>query len=100
MIFISGPFIGLLGLFFGLLVAAIAITASGITGFFGIIYESLFYSKYIVIGINTFAGIFICIGITASGLLLLIGCIYLAKVLYTLFIRYIKFNLRVITGKK
>jgi len=99
MIFISGPFIGLLGLFFGLLVAAIAITASRIAGFFAIIFKPLF-PQYIYIGINPFAGIFICIGITASGLLLLIGCIYLAKVLYTLFIRYIKFNLRVITGKK
>ena len=100
LIFIMGPFIGILALMFGLFAAAIAITASGITGFFAIIFEFLFYHQYIYIGINPFARIFIRIGITAFGLLFLIGVIYLTKFLYTLFIRYIKFNLKVINGRR
>ena len=50
------------------------------------------------IWLNPVAGIFISIGITTTGLLLVIGDYYLARFFYRIGIRYLKWNISVITG--
>ncbi|MDD1719651.1 MAG: DUF1700 domain-containing protein [Methanoregulaceae archaeon] len=47
---------------------------------------------------NPLAGILFSVGITALGLLLIIGNYYLANFFYRLGIRYLKWNIRVIRG--
>jgi uncharacterized membrane protein len=50
------------------------------------------------IWLSPLAGIFLSVGITAVGLLLVIGDYYLARFFYLLGIRYLKWNIRVISG--
>ena len=46
---------------------------------------------------NPAAGLFLAIGITSTGLLLIIGDYYLARFFYRVGIQYLKWNIRVIT---
>jgi uncharacterized membrane protein len=100
-IFLLGPFIAVIAVILALFTSAIAITAAGITGFFGSMFSPLF-SNYInsSILINPAVGIFTFLGIGAFGGLFFIGDIYLAKYTYRLTVRYLKFNMRVITGRR
>lgn len=100
-IFLLGPFIAVIAVILALFTSAIAVTAAGITGFFGSIFSPLF-SNYInsSILINPAVGIFVFLGIGAFGGLFFIGDIYLAKFTYRLTVRYLKFNMRVITGRR
>jgi uncharacterized membrane protein len=100
-IFLLGPFIAVIAVILALFTSAIAITAAGITGFFGSIFSPLF-SNYInsSILINPAVGIFTFLGIGALGGLFFIGDVYLAKYMYRLTVRYLKFNMRVITGRR
>ena len=86
-------------LLIALFATAVGITAAGITGFFGTIFSPLFPGYFNVI-INPAVGIFGSIGASCFGLLFFIGDVFLAKLLYRLFIRYIRFNISIITGRK
>jgi len=99
LIFILGPFIAIAAIPVALFASAIAITATGITVFFASIFGPLF-PHYFAVLINPAVAIFGSIGFTCFGILVFVGVIYLAKLFYRLFVRYIKFNLRIITGKE
>ena len=99
LIFILGPFVAIAGVLIALFACAIAFTASGITVFFASTFGPLF-PQYVSILINPAVTIFSSIGITCLGMLFFVGDIYLAKLLYRLFLRYIRFNLRIITGRE
>lgn len=99
LIFILGPFIAIAAVLISLFATAIGITASGITVFITSIFGP-FFPQYFTGLINPAVAIFGSIGLTCFGILFFIGDIYLAKLLYRLFVRYIKFNLRIITGKE
>ena len=99
LIFVLGPFIGVLGILAGLFAAAIGITAGGITGLLGTIFSPLF-PEYFNLIVNPAVGIFASIGATSFGILFFIGDIYLTRGFFRLFIKYIKFNARIVTGKE
>ena len=99
LIFILGPFIGIIGVLAGLFAAAIGVTAGGIASFFASIFGPLF-PEYFNIPINPAVGIFGSVGVACFGILFFIGNVYLAKILYRLFIRYIRFNLGIIIGRR
>jgi uncharacterized membrane protein len=99
LVFILGPFIAIAVIPVALFAIAIAITAAGITTFFAAIFGPMFL-QYFTVLINPAVVIFGSIGVTCFGILFFVGGIYLAKLLYRLFVRYIKFNLRIITGKE
>jgi len=99
LIFVLGPFLGILGIFAGLFAAAVGITAGGITGLIGTIFSPLF-PEYFNLVINPAVGIFASIGATCFGILFFIGDIYLTRGFFRLFIRYIKFNARIVTGRE
>ncbi len=99
LIFILGPFIAIVAVLVSLFASAIAIIASGITVFFASIFGPL-VPQYFAVLINPAVAIFGSIGITLFGILFFVGDIYLAKWLYRLFVRYIKFNLKIITGRE
>ncbi len=71
----------------------------GIAVFLASIFGPLF-PQYFAVLISPAVAIFASIGVTLFGILFFVGCIYLSKVFYRLFVRYIKFNLRIITGKE
>jgi uncharacterized membrane protein len=99
LIFVLGPFIGVLGILAGLFATAVGITASGITGLLGTIFSPLF-PEYFNLVINSAVGIFASIGLICFGILFFIGDVYLTRGFFRLFIRYIKFNARIVTGKE
>ncbi|MBM3701663.1 MAG: DUF1700 domain-containing protein [Actinobacteria bacterium] len=99
LVFILGPFIAIAAVLISLFATAISITASGITVFLTAIFGPMF-PQYFTGLVNPAAAIFGSIGLTCFGILFFVGDIYLAKWLYRLFVRYIKFNLRIITGKE
>ncbi|MCD4669175.1 MAG: DUF1700 domain-containing protein [Actinomycetia bacterium] len=99
LVFVLGPFLGIAGVLAGLFAAAIGITAGGITGLLGTIFAPLF-PEYFNMIINPAVGIFASIGLICFGVLFFIGDMYLSRALFRLFIKYIKFNARIVTGKE
>jgi len=99
LIFVLGPFIGVVGSLAGLFAAAIGTTAGGITGLLGTIFSPLF-PEYFNLIVNPAVGIFASIGLICFGILFFIGDMYLTRGFFRLFIRYIKFNARVLTGRE
>lgn len=94
MVFVLGPFMGLVGILIGLFGASIGIAVGGMSLFVLAILS--FYVTSIVIGINVFAAIFIAIGIACSGILFFIGNCLIAKAFFKGTVAYLKFNLRII----
>jgi uncharacterized membrane protein len=99
LIFVLGPFVAIACVLIALFASAIAFTATGITVFFAAIFGPLF-PQYVSVLFNPAAAIFGSIGVACLGILFFIGDVYLAKLLYKLFLRYIKFNIRIITGRE
>lgn len=99
LIFVLGPFLGIVGILAGLFATAIGTAAGGITGLLGTIFAPLF-PEYIDMAINPAVGIFASIGLICFGVLFFIGDMYLSRALFRLFIKYIKFNARIVTGKE
>ncbi len=94
-VFLLGPFIGLVAVLISLFAAGFSITISGVFIFFAAIIQP-FVSSIFFIGINPVIAIFLSIGTTAFGLLFLIGDCFLAKYFYIGTIKYLKFNLKII----
>lgn len=99
LIFILGPFVAIVAVLIALFACAIASTATGITVFFAAIFGPLF-PHYVSVLFNPAVAIFGSIGVACLGILFFIGDVYLSKLLYRLFLRYIKFNIRIIIGRE
>lgn len=99
LVFILGPFLGIVGVFIGLFAASGATVISGVA-IFAAIFAQPFLPNYINIPFNPIVSIFLSIGVTALGILLTIGSCYLAKAFYKLTIKYLKMNLNIISNKK
>jgi len=99
LIFVLGPFIAVVSVLFSFFVTGISISAAGIVGLLGTIFSPLF-PEYFNLIVNPAVGIFASIGAICFGVLFFIGTIYLTKGFFRLFIKYIKFNARIVTGKE
>ena len=82
-----------------LFAAAVSIGAAGITGTVGSFFYPL-YSQYITFKVNIAAQIFAFIGLGSFGILFFIGDLYLAKLIYRLIVKYLRFNLNIIRGRR
>ena len=98
LIFILGPFIGLVGVLIGFFAAAVGISVSGIVVFFASIFQPIL-PDFMNFTVHPAVGIFTGAGLTSLGILFFIGVYYLAKLFYILTLKYLKLNLRLITGK-
>lgn len=102
LVFVLGPFLGIVGGLIGLFGASIGITIAGIAVFFqaalGPVLGSFgpYVSVPLAFEANPSATFFLGAGLTSLGLLFSIGNCYLAKWLYIGTIKYLKFNLRLI----
>lgn len=99
LIFVLGPFLVVLGLLIALFAVAISIAAGGITALLATIFSPLFPEVFNML-INPAVGIFASIGLICFGVLFFIGDIFLTQGFFRLFIRYIKFNVRIISGRE
>jgi len=95
LVFVVGPFLGIIGALIGLFVAGIVIIVSGGVFFF----LTLTNSTLIAIP-NITAGIFLSLALISFGILWTIGTIYLCKLFYQITIMYLRFNLNIITNRR
>lgn len=99
LIFVLGPFLAVFAVLIALFAVAVGITAGGITGLLATIFSPLFPEVFNML-INPAVGIFGSIGLICFGVLFFIGNIYLTRGFFRLFVRYIKFNVRLIAGRE
>jgi uncharacterized membrane protein len=88
-VFIIGPVVGIFGLFVGCFVLAIALSLSPL-----IVFGSLFFDGYMNSWLTIFSSFILC----SLGVMLCIGLMKIGKFLYTVLIRYIKFNVNIVKG--
>lgn len=97
LVFVLAPFIILMVLLFVIFIVGIAFSVCGpVAGVFALL--QLAGLPAFAIWLSPAAGIFFSIGITTLGLLLVIGDYFLARFFYHIGIRYLKWNIGVITG--
>ncbi|HEX3001017.1 MAG TPA: DUF1700 domain-containing protein [Methanoregula sp.] len=97
LVFVLIPFLLLVILVLVVFVVGIAFVVCGpVAGAFALF--QLAGNPSFAIWLSPVAGIFFSIGITALGLLLVIGDLFLARFFYHIGIRYLKWNIGVITG--
>ena len=99
LVIVLGPAIGLIGILVALFASAFAITVSGVAVLFGTLIGPVF-AWNVYIPFTAVVSIPLGIGLTALGLLSLIGAFYLAKFFYKLSIGYLKMNLQIITNRR
>ncbi len=95
LIFVLGPFIGLVGVLIGLFGGALGVTFGGIGMFIGAIFGPVFGGN-VNISINPIGAAFIGLGTTALGILFFILDIYLTKFAYKGTVKYLKYNIDII----
>lgn len=99
LIFIIGPYLGLVGCLIGFFAGAIGITIGGAGIIIALIIWPIFPNfVHIPSGIPMMAFILVGIGTIALGLLFLIGMCYAAKFFWEITVKYVKWNIKVITG--
>jgi len=82
-----------------LFACAVSLSAAGITGTVGSFF-SPFFAQYLTFNVNTAVSIFAFIGIGSFGILFFIGDIYISKSIFRLVVKYLRFNLKVIKGRR
>lgn len=99
LVIVLGPAIGLIGILVALFAVAFAITVSGAAVLFGTLLGPVF-AWNVYIPFAAVVSIPLGIGLTALGLLSIIGTFYLTKFFYKLSISYLKMNLQIITNRR
>jgi len=99
LIFVLPPLAVIFAAIVALFASAVSIGAAGITGTVGSFFYPL-YSQYITFKVNIAAQIFAFIGLGSFGILFFIGDLYLAKFIYRLIVKYLRFNLNIIRGRR
>ena len=99
LIFILPPFLVIFSVIVSLFAVAVSLSAAGITGTVASFFYPI-YSQYITFKVNIAAQIFAFIGLGSFGILFFIGDLYLAKLIYRAIVRYLRFNLNIIRGRR
>lgn len=103
LVFVLGPFLGILGVLLGLFAASAAVIISGVAVFFGVIAHPilgayLHIPSYLLD--NIIGSIALGTGLIALGLLMSIGVCFLARFLYLGTVKYLQMNIRIISGRR
>jgi len=93
LIFVLGPFLGVVGIIIGIYGASIGITVAGLALLVSGIFSSIVYLE----GINLLGVSLMGISLMSLGTLLFIGNMYITKGIYVLLIRYLKFNIGIVS---
>jgi uncharacterized membrane protein len=99
-IFIIGPFFGLLGGMVGLWAGAVSLALSGVGTLGGLIFSSFVREQAMTSGLSIWFFIFAGIGASCLGGLASIGMWYLSKWFSTATLKYVKLNIRIVTKKE
>jgi len=91
LIFVLGPYLGMMGILLGLWVTTVALFISPL----GFIYEGMFGSS-----ITTAQGVFLALIVLGLAMLLAAGTKKLTQAIFRLTLKYLRYNTRVIKGRK
>jgi len=95
LIFVVGPFIGVVATLFSFLIVGIALMASGLFATVVVIFSPVIPN--ISLGTSIAAGVLISLGVFFAGIFVTVLSYYLNKFFYKLTLKYLKFNLNIIT---
>jgi uncharacterized membrane protein len=99
-IFVLGPFLGLVAVMIGLWAAAASLPLSGIGLFFSPVAALVVPAYFTIGGMNPAMLLFAGIGLAAVGLLAVIGMWKLSLLFVRMIAAYVKFNLRIVTRRR
>ncbi len=99
LVFVVGIFFALLSVIIALFATGFAVAVSGIVIIFSGVFYPTFSQFSFYFSISPLAIIFAGIAVTALGILLLIGTLYIGKGFYVITIKYVKLNIKIIKGK-
>lgn len=100
LVFVLGPFIALVSVVVALWAVGAGITIGGAFGALGSLVGLAFPGIAHGIGPVGVVGIaFLCVAVAALGVLLCIGMYYVTLGLYRLTVKYLKMNIRIISGR-
>jgi len=97
LVFVLAPFMSLVMMLLVVFLIGICLTFAGPVAFIFSVLQLIGIPGF-AIWISALAGIFISIGITTTGLLMVIGDYYLSRFFYHAGIQYLKWNISIITG--
>ncbi len=100
LIFMIGPFFGLLGILIGLLATGFSLTISGIAIIVAGFLAPLMVEFIALGGISLPLIFLVGIGLASFGLLFLIGTFYVSKGFYKITLKYVKFNMKIIRSEE
>ncbi|MCX7708460.1 MAG: DUF1700 domain-containing protein [Clostridia bacterium] len=98
LVFVFGPFMGLVGALIVFFAAALGVTVGGL-GTLLVVFLAPAFPDFIAMDVSPVVAVFMSIGTTCLGLLMFIGCCYLAKFFYKGTVKYLKWNMDIITRK-
>ncbi len=94
LVFVVGPYFGILGTLIGLIITSVTLIGSGIAGVVMVIISP--YTPSIDLGINPYAAAFMFLAVSSFGVFLSAVTYFLCKWFYILTIKYLKLNLNII----
>ncbi len=102
LVLVLGPFLGLLGVVIAILATSIAMVTSGVVIFVDVFimpidFIDLYVPWYLLY--NPTISIFLAISLVMLGVSIFVLGILLCRVIYSLTVRYLEFNLKMIKGK-
>ncbi len=99
-IFVLGPFLGLVGVMIGLWAAAVSLPLAGLGTFLSPI-AALILPRYVSLaGMNAAFILFAGIGVAGLGVLAVIGMWKLSRLFVLMIAAYVRFNARIVTRRK
>ncbi len=97
LVFVSGIFFGLVGVLIGIYAVTISLIFAGLAAI--IVPFVAMSTNFIYVGVTPIISIFAGIACAGLGLLLLIGDYYISKGFFSVIIKYLKLNIKIIVGK-
>lgn len=99
LVFVLGPFLGLVGVLIGFWASGVAVTLSGMAVFLAALFSPVIAWLLPPLGVTALIGVgLIGLGLVCLGLLACAGLYYLTVWFYKALVAYLKFNLRIIKG--
>lgn len=100
LVFVLGPYLGIVGVLIGFWAAAAGITIGGIGAFIMTLLAPVFPNFINISGLSYPFVFSVSIGLTCAGLLFAIGDFYLTRWFFNISVRYLKWNIDTIFNRR
>jgi uncharacterized membrane protein len=100
LVIVLGPFFGIVAVVIGLWATAAALALTGVAGLMGLILMPIVPQFIDVGGLNIAFLVFASIGVSALGVLALIGMWYVTKWFIFVVVKYVELNVRIVARRR